>query len=50
MIEIIILLESGFGTNEPPPGTPDQAGLRIKSSIEIIILLEPGLENGRAHE
>ena len=42
MIEIIILLEPGFGAKEPPPGTPDQAGLRIKSSIEIIILLELG--------
>ena len=35
MIEIIILLEPGFGAKEPPPGTPDQAGLRIKSFIEI---------------
>ena len=43
MSEIIILLEPGFGAKEPPPGSPDQAGLRIKSSIEIRILLEPGL-------
>ena len=42
MIEIIILLEPGFGAKEPPPSTPDQAGLRIKSFIGIRFLFEPG--------
>ena len=39
---IRILFEPGFGATEPPPGTPDQAGLRINSFIEIRMLLDPG--------
>ena len=34
--------EPGFGAKEPPPGTPDQAGLRIKSFVGIKAVSEPG--------
>ena len=34
--------EFGFGAKEPPPGTPDQAELRIKSFVRIKVVLEPG--------
>ena len=35
--------EPGFGAKEPPPGTPDQAGLGIQSYIGIkVFVAEPG--------
>ena len=34
--------EPGFGAKEPPPGTPDQAGLRVKSFVGIKVVSEPG--------
>ena len=34
--------EPGFGAKEPPVGTPDQAGLRIKSFVGIKVVSEPG--------
>ena len=37
-----LLSEPGLGAKEPPSGTPDQAGLRIKSFIGIKVLSEPG--------
>ena len=42
-VRIKVVSEPGCGAKEPPPGTPDQAELRIKSFVRIKVVLEPGL-------
>ena len=37
--------EPGFGAKEPPPGTPEQAGLRIKSFVGIKVVKEFGFDS-----
>ena len=41
-LELRVVSEPGFGAKEPPPGTPDQAGLRINSFVRRKVVSEPG--------